>query len=156
MPHISVIMIRHVRRMMRIRTEWHEHAGDKDNQSIGGTNERRTKREESRARTERTNRYVLSVLCGEGKLKQLTALPLTRVKGEKRPTRSEKRRLSGEIRLGGCEQEGKRKGEGGRTRRTCGRDSIKRTHINESFQSKTELYAGASISTRVRHACTYT
>jgi len=44
----------------------------------------------------------------------------------------------------------------GRTRGLCGRDSIKRTHINESFQSKTELYAGASISTRVRHACTYT
>lgn len=139
-----------------VRTEWHERASDKDNQSIGGRNKRRTKREESR---ENRRQVRFSVLCGEGKLKQLTALALTRVKGEKRPARSEKRRISGEIRLGGCEQGRERERERGGSRRTrglCGRDSIKRTHINESFQSKTELYAGASISTRVRHACTYT
>jgi len=66
------------------------------------------------AREQNRRQVRLSVLCGEGKLKQLTALALTRVKGEKRLARSEKRRLSGEIRSGGCEQEGKRERAGER------------------------------------------
>jgi len=76
------------------------------------------------------------------------------VKREKRLAHSEKRRLSGGDSVRRVRTRGKeRKNE--RTRGLCGRDSIKRTHINESFQSKTELYADASISTCVCHACTY-
>lgn len=102
----------------------------------------------------------LSVLCGEGKLKQLTALALTRVKGEKRhiAKRGDYRGANGREGANEKEKESEKGGDKENERALVprGRDSIKRTHINESFQGKTELYAGASISTRVRCACTYT
>lgn len=78
--------------------------------------------------------------------------------GQERQTesaRESKRGDRGERKRGGG-GERERTGERERALVPCGRDSIKRTHINESFQGKTELYAGASISTRARHACTYT
>lgn len=98
-------------------------------------------------------------------MKQLTALALTRVKGEEAVRIAKRGDYRGANDREGAnerERERKKERERGRDKENeralvpRGRDSIKRTHINESFQGKTELYAGASISTCVRRACTYT